>query len=510
MQIRNKRLAKNTLFLYVRMLLVMIVALFTSRVVLEVLGFTDYGVYGVVGGVVTIFEFLNDSMSQAASRYYCFEIGRKDYTRLNKIFNVILLSHAGISIIVILLCETVGLWLLYDKLVMPETQMRVISWVFQISVLSSILRILTVPFSALIVAFEQMHIYAYIGMVDAVFKLLIAYCLFIIPGSKLLIYALLMLGAQFLLNLFYIIYSSRKFSAAIKWNFCKEKSLYKEVFGYASSTLIGNISGMAQGQGINILLNIFFGPIVNAARGIAAQVQGNVQKFSNNFTTALNPQIIKLCAEKNYKEMFVLVDRSSCLSFYLLWFLVLPILLNTPYILKLWLGKYPEYSVIFINIVLWISLVNAIKIPRSIIFQGLGKVRLINIAIGGMLATSLPISYIFLKIGFPSYSVFVITLIITILTEFVSVLILKKYIKFSGTKYMLNVHFRCLMVIILSGILPYIEILHRETVNFGDFVVNVLITSLSILITIMLIGFDKNTRKIIINHLGKRLKFING
>ncbi len=504
MQSRNKRLAKNTLFLYIRMLLIMGVTLYTSRVVLRVLGFTDYGVYNVVGGVVAIFGFLNGAMSGASSRFLSFELGTNNQTRLNQIFNVLFVSHIGIAIIVLVLCETLGLWLLYDKLVIPKSQMTVVLWVYQMSVVSSILSIVIVPYSSVLISQEDMDIYAYVGLAEALLKLGTVLLLTIMPGNKLLVYAVFVLAVQFAVNIFYLIYCNRRYSCcALKYY--RDYILYREVFGFVGSDLIGNISVLAQGQGLNILLNIFFGPVVNAARAITSQIQGAVQQFSGNFSTALRPQIIKLCAERNYRELFVLVDRSSYFSYYLMWILILPILLNSKFVLSLWLGRFPEYTIPFLNIVLWISMVQAIKTPRTMVFHGLGRIKLINMVVGGLLIMTFPIAYVALKLGTGPTSVFWISLIIIIISEFVSVAILKKFIKFSATKYLCNVHLRCFAVTVLSGIIPLMYSRSHPTDSFYGFVACTIISLLSILIVVYLIGMDKTTKMMVVGTVGSKL-----
>lgn len=488
------------------MLIIMGVTLYTSRIVLEVLGFTDFGVYNVVGGVVAIFGFLNGAMSGASSRFLSYELGQKNFERLKKTFSVLLYSHLGIAVCVVILCETIGLWLLYNKMVMPENQMGVILWVFQISILSSILSIVIVPFSSVLISYEDMNVYAYVGLAEAALKLLVVYLLINMPGNKLLLYALLLLGVQVLVNIFYISFCLRKYDCC-SFKVCREKSMYREIFGFVGGDLIGNISVLAQGQGLNILLNIFFGPVVNAARGITYQVQGAVQQFSNNFTTALRPQIIKLCAERQYGEMFKLVDRSSCFSFYMMWILILPILLNTDYILTLWLKSYPEHTVPFLHIVLWISLVQTLKTPRTMVFHGLGKVKLVNIVIGTMLIMTFPISYIALKLGAGPTSVFAISLVIIVISEIVSVIILKKFITFSVIEYFKSVHLRCFIVAGLSLIIPLLYSYYYNTTTFGGLVLNCLVCFCSIILTVLAIGMDINTKHALLNMITNKLRF---
>lgn len=500
----NRLLAKNTIFLYVRMLLIMAVSLYTSRVVLATLGFKNYGIYDVIGGVVAIFGFLNGAMSGASARFLSFELGRKDYRKLSEVFSVLVVSHLGIAICVLILCETVGLWLVLDKLTLPESQMNIALWVFQISIVSSLLSITLVPYTAILISYENMKIYAYIGIAEALLKLGVVFLLIIIPGNKLLIYSILLLAVQLFLNVFYRVYCTRNYQCC-HFRLYKNMKLYSEIFGFVGGDLIGNISVIAQGQGLNILLNIFFGPVVNAARGITFQVQGAVQQFSNNFITAMRPQIIKLYAENKISEMIRLVERGSCFSFYLLWILILPIYFNMSYILHLWLGKYPDYTEQFLSIVLAITLVNALKSPRSMVFHATGKVKFVNMVIGTMLIMTFPLSYVILRFGGSPVSVFVISLIMILLTEFVSVFILKRYVTFSARRYLMTVHLRCLCVAVLSLVMPYWCHQRLPDESFPAFLINVTVSFLSVAIVVLSVGMDKNMRTFVLELIKRKI-----
>ena len=310
----NKRIAKNTLFLYFRMLLIMGVSLYTSRVVLRTLGVEDFGIYNAVGGIVTMFSFLNGSLGAATSRYITFELGRKDYVRLNNIFNAALLTHVFIGIIIVILAETVGLWFFYEKMVIPESRLNAAFWVYQISILSAFVSLTQVPYQATIIAHENMKIYAYVGMLEAMAKLAIVISLAYASFDRLILYASLLFLLNVSIILFYRIYCIRRYSES-RLKLCKDKALYKDMFKYSGSDLIGNVSVLAQGQGLNLLLNVFFGPVVNAARAVAYQVQGAITQFGNNFITAVRPQIIKLYAVGKIEERFKLVYLSSTFSF---------------------------------------------------------------------------------------------------------------------------------------------------------------------------------------------------
>ena len=501
----NKRIAKNTVFLYVRMLLVMGATLYTSRIVLNVLGAEDYGLYNVVGGLVTMFTFLNGSLGSATSRYITFELGRRDYERVNRVFNVALLIHIALAVLIIILAETIGLWFFYEKMTIPEERMSAAFWVYQISILTCFFSLTQVPYNAMIIANENMRIYAWVGIVEAVFKLAIAFILPFAPFDTLVYYALLLCVVQISIMLFYRIYCGRNFKES-KIILYKDKTLYKEMFSYAGSDLIGNLSVLAQGQGLNILLNMFFGPVVNAARGIAYQVQGAVTQFSNNFMTAVRPQIIKSYAEGDINGMMRLVKDSSCFSFYLMWLICLPIFLETNYILSLWLGEYPEHSVSFLRLVLILCLIQTLKTPRTTVFHATGHIQRINIVVGSILCGVLPVAYLLLKFGCEPESVFMAANVTMVVSEFVSALILKRYIDYSASKYLMEVHGRCILVACLSILMPVMIYDKWLEPTFGRLVLTVFITSISIITVVFAVGIRSGVRRKVCQKMIYKLK----
>lgn len=489
----NKRIAKNTMFLYFRMMLIMGVTLYTSRIVLKTLGIEDFGIYNVVGGIVTMFTFLNGSLGAATSRYITFELGKKNYERLNQVFNVAFLIHILIGVLVILLAETIGLWFFYEKMTIPENRMFAAFWVYQISILTCFFTLTQVPYNATIIAHENMKIYAWVGVVEVICKLLVVYLLMVSPFDRLIFYASLLCLIQISIICFYRIYCSRNYEES-SLKFYKDKEMYKEMFGYAGSDLIGNISALAQGQGLNLLLNVFFGPVVNAARGVAYQVQGAVTQFSNNFMTAVRPQIIKSYAQGDVKGMMKLVVDSSCFSYYLMWMISFPIMLEADYILRLWLGKYPEHTVSFLNLVLVLCLIQTLKTPRSTAFHATGHLKLSNMVVGGILCAAFPLAYLLLKSGMSPESVFWAANITMFVSEFASVFILKKYIQYSIPSYLLHVHGRCLLVSCISAIVPFFLYDKFMEPSFIRLLLTCITTTLFIVVTVLAIGMDKEMR----------------
>lgn len=489
----NKRIAKNTMFLYFRMFLIMGVSLYTSRVILATLGVEDYGLYNVVGGVVTMFSFLSGSLGSATSRFITFELGRKDFERLNQIFNVALVVHVLIALLIIILAETIGLWFFYEKMTIPEARQGAAFWVYQISILTTFFTLTQVPYNATIIAHENMKIYAYVGIVEVVLKLLVVYMIAVSPFDKLVFYAVLLCMLQIGIMLYYRFY-------CVKWyheshvKLCMEKKLYRNIFSYAGSDMIGSISVMAQGQGLNLLLNVFFGPVVNAARAIAYQVQGAVTQFSNNFMTAVRPQIIKSYAEGNIDNMWRLVIQSSCFSYYLMWMICLPICLEADTILRLWLGEYPEHTISFLILIIILCLIQTIKTPRATIFHAIGKVFLSNITVGIVLCMAFPLAYIFLRLGGTPECVFWAANLSMVISELVAVYVLKKYLNYSILGYFISVHGRCLVVTAVSLIVPYSVFDKLMEPGLLRLVTTCIITTASVSATSLYLGMDKGMR----------------
>ena len=451
----NKRIAKNTLVLYVRMLFTMGISLFTSRVVLQTLGVEDYGISSVVGGVISMFTFINAAMVSSTQRYLNFELVRGDANQLRSVFSTSLQIHALIALAIIVLSETVGLWFLNEKLVIPEARMTAAMWVYQCSILSCAVSIMSTPYNAVIVAHEKMSAFAYISILDVSLKLLVVYLLVVLPFDKLIILAVLNLLVQLFIRYIYTLYCHRHFPESY-FQFRFNKTLFKEMFGFAGWSFWGNLAAILYTQGLNMMLNIFFGPIVNAARGIAVQVQSAVQQFVGGFQTALNPQITKNYASNNLPQMHSLMFRSARFSFLLLFFLSLPVLMETNFILTLWLKTVPDDAVIFTQIMICISLIYTTANPCIIANQATGKVKIYQMVVGGILLLILPISYVVLKLGAPAYSVFIVHFCIESVAQFSRMYMLRKLIHLPLWQYMKNIYIPIVSTVVIAIILPLV------------------------------------------------------
>lgn len=499
----NKRIAKNTLLLYFRMFFIMAVTLFTSRVVLSALGVEDYGIYNVVGGIVAMMGVLNGAMSVSTQRYLTFELGRGDMVRLKQTFSICLTIFFLLSIIVVVLAETIGLWFLNTQLVIPDNRVEAANWIYQFSILSCVSSLITTPFNAAIIAHERMNVYAYVGILEVVLKLLIVYLILILPADKLISYGFLFMLSHFIITGIYISYCCRKFEET-RYSWYWEKPLFKELVSYSGWNLFGSLSGLVKGQGLNILLNMFFNPAVNAARGIAFQINAAITQFFTNFYTAVRPQITKYYAQDNMVEMQKLIFRSSKLSFYLIMLISLPIIIEAPYIVNLWLGQLPEYVVPFTRLIIAISAVDCMATPLMTAAHATGNIKLYQSSVGTMTILNVPISYVFLKLGYSPLIVFYISLVIAVICFFMRLWIVRQLMEFPVMEYIVKVFGTCLIVCSMSLILPLAAHLTLEE-SLISVIMVCLVSLLSSMVSVYFIGMDNKEKQFVWNIINKKI-----
>lgn len=499
----NKRIAQNTILLYFRMLFMMVVSLYTSRVILSILGVEDFGIYNVVGGIVGLFSFLNGSMSTATQRYLTFEIGMDNIQNLRKVFSLCITIHFIIALIIFILAETIGLWLLTTQMNIPPEHVDAAMWVYQLSIFTCIILIMSVPYNADIIAHEKMGTFAYISIFEVTTKLLIVYLLNYINYDKLKVYAILMFCIQCIIRVIYGIYCKRHFIET-QYKFIWDSKLIKEMFGFAGWNMFGIIASIGITQGINILLNMFFSPIVNAARGIAVQVQNAITGFSANFQLALSPQITKSYAQHEIKQMHKLIFASSKYSFLLLYFLSLPLLIETCQVLQWWLKEVPDHTINFVRIMLCISMVNVMADSFMVASQATGKIRTYQILVGGALLFIVPTAYIALKLGYPPESVFFTHLLYAILAQIIRVYLVRKLVHFSIFNYIKNVVIRIIAVALLSLILP-LFCYFSMNISFIRFLIVGITAVLSVIISTYFIGLEKTERNFIKTQIQNKL-----
>lgn len=490
----NSKIAKNTLFLYFRMFLVMGVSLVTAGVKLRVLGSVDYGLISVLGGIVAMFSFLNGALSGATSRNLAYELGSNNLKRMSEVFNVSLVIFLCLSLIIVLLSETVGLWFFYNKMVIPPNRANAAFWVFQLSVISVPLMLSKVPYSAVLVAYENMKIFAYVGIADAVAKLVIVFLLFIMPLDKLITLSFLDFVWGVITIVFLEIYCHYKYTVT-ELHFCSDTSLYKGTFQFAGCGLIGNLSGMIQGQGFNLLLNTFFGPVINAARGIAYGLQGMTTQFSGNFIIAVEPQIFKSYAQGDYHNMWRLVKRASCFSYYLMLLLALPAWIEADYILKIWLGDYPDHTISFFHLIVIICLLETIGRPLMKVVHATGKMLFANLTVGITLCMAFPAAYICLRHDMQPESVFWCAIVSWMFGNVFLWFVLLHYHKYNVFDYAITVYGRCAMVTATSIIVPSMICTYIMPPCFIRMILTGIITTLSIGLATFYLGMSAHERQ---------------
>ena len=492
----SKRIAKNTLILYFRMLFLMCISLYTSRVILNALGVTDYGIYNVVGGVVALFSMLSGSLSASISRFLTFEVGKNDDAKLKDVFSASIWIQVLLAAVIIILAETVGLWFLREKMVIPQERFNVALWCYHISVATFAVNLISVPYNAAIIAHEKMSIFAYISIFEGIGKLIVAFWISWSTQDRLLIYAILMMGVAVIIRFIYGFVCKRNFKEC-SVHFCFSKSFFREMLNFAGWNFIGAASAVLRDQGGNVILNMFFGPVVNAARGIATQVNSAISSFSANFMMALNPQITKSYASGNNEYMFSLIYRGGRLSFYLLLLMSLPVILNAHYILTLWLKIVPEHTVNFVVLSLVYVMCESISSPLITAMLATGNIRNYQIIVGGLQMMNLPISYILLKYDFCPETVFIVAIVISQCCLLTRLIMLRKMINLKVFQFFKQVYANVLGVSFLAMIIPLFVGNYMQE-GFLRFITISLISLLCSFVVEFFIGCKKEERLFVI------------
>ncbi len=500
----SKRIAKNTLFLYFRMLLTMFVSLYTSRVVLDKLGITDFGIYNVVGGIVAMLGFLNSSMANAVQRYLSFEIGRDNEEGVVRIFSISLLTHTGIALVVLTVLEIAGVWYLNTHMNIPSSRMDAANWVLQCSILTTLFSIMQVPYNAMIISKEDMGIYAYISILEVTLKLLVVYLLCIGDFDRLKLYSVLTMVVTIVVMMIYRFYCTNKYKEA-KFRFIKDWNMFKQLIGFAGWNMFGELSWVFVGQGVNIILNSFFGPVINAARGISEQVNGAVSKFVANFQTAVNPQLIKTYATGQFDAMKKLLYRSTRFSYYLLLALSLPILLKMDYILHFWLKEVPDYTSGFCQLVLIASLSSSLSNLLAQVAKAYGEIRNYQIIVSTFLFLNFPLSFLVLKMGYSPLATMWINIGIQTILLFVRLRLTGRMIQMTYADFLKNVLVQVFVVTVVSVVFPLVV---RELLDnsFISFVLVCFISVVSVCLTTFILGMDKDERHYVLSALSTVVK----
>ena len=496
----NKRIAKNTVFLYFRTIVILLVSLYTSRIVLNALGVEDYGIYNVVGGFVAMFSLLSGALSNAISRYITFELGRADRERLKVVFSTSVTVQIIISLIIIVIAEIIGTWFLNTQMSIPDGRITVANWVFQCSLLTFAINLISIPYNACIIAHEKMDAFAYVSILEASLKLGSVLLLFVIGFDRLLVYAVLMVFVALTIRLIYGIYCKRHFEECYYY-FSLNRSLIKEMISLTGWNMLGSGGAILNSYGVNVLMNLFFGVKVNAARGLAVQVNSAVTQFVNGFTTAVNPQITKSYAQGNCDYTFRLVMMSSKYSFFLMLLFAIPLISETPYILELWLKNVPEYTILFVRLTLLISLITTLSTPLYTLALATGNIRKYQLVVGSLSLSCFFIVYIFYKIDYPVETAYFVSIFINVLILVARLIILSDLTGLSVRNYLSNVVFKALIVASLSGIIAFTWIKVFPESSFLHTLIVVFLCLVFTSIIILFIGLSSKERKYIYSNI---------
>jgi len=500
----NKRIAKNTLLLYFRMLLILGVSLYTVRIVLETLGEVDYGLYNVIAGIVAMFGFISNSMATATQRFFSFELGQNNHEKLNQTFSVTVIIYTFISILIVVLAETIGLWFMKTQMTIPLDRVEAANWVYQFAILSFVVTIMSIPYNAAIIAHENMKIYAYVSIIEVTLKLAIVYLLVIFSYDKLKLYSILMFGTVLTIRLIYQVYCRRRYSET-KFQYYWDNELFKELVGFSGWNLFGTIAIVLKNHGMNILLNMFFGPIINAARGIAFQVNMAINQFARNFLTATKPQMTKYYAQGEVNKMLDLVYRTSKFAFYLLLMLSLPILLETKFILSIWLNTTPEYAVLFTRLVIVTSIVDSLSYSLMSAAQSSGKIRNYQMIVGTVMILNLPISYTILKLGYGPDIPFYLSILNSLICLLIRLNLLNKMIGLSIKRFVIDILMIISSVTLLAYILPLIVLFSLDE-NIARLILVCISSVISCIAVVYILGITVEERKDFNIYIKEKLK----
>lgn len=500
----TKRIARNTILLYFRTLFTMVVTLYTSRVILNTLGVDDYGIYNVVGGFVAMFAVLSSSLSNAISRFLTYELGHGDKNKLNLIFCTGVNIQIGMSLLIVVVCEAIGIWFLNYEMSIPTERIYAANWVLQLCMLTFCINLISVPYNAAIIAHEKMDAYAYISILEVLLTLGVVYLLVISPIDKLIAYSILLFFVKLLIRFIYGIYCGRNFEEC-KYHLVFEKSILKEMSGFAGWNFFGNAAYLFNTQGVNMLMNIFFGVAVNAARGVAAQVDAAVKMFVGNFMTAVNPQITKSYASGDLSYMHMLIYRSSKLSGYLLLYFAIPVLLEADEILYLWLKNVPDCTAVFLKILIVTSFFDTVfSSPMVTAVNATGKIKKYQIIMTLVGCLVFPVSWIVFKMGGSAWTTYVVYGIIYFVLVFIRLFLLRGLINLDPFDFIKKVMLPYIPVVCLSVVAPLLSTILLEQ-NVLRLLVTCIVSVVSTTTIVYTLGLTKSERALIYDKFIKRI-----
>ncbi len=497
----NKRLAKNTLFLYVRMMFLMLISLYTSRVVLNALGVEDFGIYSVVGGLVSLLTVISATLNASNTRFLSYELGNNRRQNMRAVFTTAMNIQFMMSFVIIFLAETIGLWYLNHKLVIPDNRMVAANWCYQFSLLSFIVNLINSPYNASIIAHERMAAFAYISIAEAAGKLTVAWGISLCSQDRLIFYSIVMALVAIAVRAVYYIYCKHHFEEC-KYQFNVDLGLLKKMANFISWAFYGVSVWTMKYYGFRILLNLFYGPIINAAHAIATQVDVAVNGFVNNFIQALNPQITKSYASGNLEDMHSLIFRGARFSFYIMLILVLPILLNTSIIVNIWLETVPNHTILFIQLILLLSLLNCLGTTLTSAHIATGRIKKYQLVVSTVDFLNIPIAYISLYYGAIPESVVIVSLIIFHFTLAAQLIVLSDMIGLKIRQYLKQVYFNAIFVAVTASIIPILAVI----ISPNTIVSLILVTFISLsctFLSVLYIGCNSKERAFFFNQYRK-------
>ena len=500
------RIAKNTLMLYFRQLLNMAVSLYTVRAKLEILGIEDFGIFNIVSGVVLLFTFLNGAMTSATQRFLNFALGRNDTEQARNVYSISFVIYAWLALIVVILAQTVGLWFFYNVLNIPPERQNAAFVVYQFTVVATVTGIFQVPYRATIVAYEKMSFFAVLSIIEAVLKLGIVLLLPLILFDHLMVYAFLVCIAGIVILLVYKIYCNRKLEVARFW-YCKDKELFKQLLGFSGWGIFGETANIGSSQGTNILINIFHGVTVNAAMGIATQVNSAVNQFVRSFQTAFSPQITKSYSAKEYDHFIQLIFRTAKMSFCLLLFFALPLFINVDFVLQIWLINVPDYVLIFTQLILLLSLIDAICGPLWMAVQAAGDLKKYQLVVSCFVLANLPLSLLFLRMGFSPVWVLALKIVLGALVVIWTIFFLGKKVRLPVKGFFCEV---VLPLFIIAGGGAFLTIFMQGLFisDWSSLVVSCIVSTISIGSLMYLIGLNRQEKGLLQNWVKIRIRKI--
>ncbi len=505
--LNNKRIAKNTLFLYLRMGIMMVTSLFTSRIVLDALGVEDFGIYNLIGGIVVLFSFLNASLLTGTQRFLNYYLGQNDFQMAQRVFCMSLNIYFILGIVILILAETLGFWFLETQLNIPQERMQAAYYVYQFVVLTFLIGVMRIPYNAAIIAYERMEFYAYISMIEVILKLVLVYLLYITTFDKLIFYAFLYTLIPILITVNYYSYCKKNIEITHYIKFW-DKDIFKSLFNFSGWSLFGSFANLSVQQGLNFLINIFYGVVVNAAAGIANQVVGTVYQFVSNFQTAFNPQIVKTYAAEQYENFQSLICRASKFSYYLILFIVLPLMCVMDSALSVWLVEVPKYTAIFCRLILLFFVIDAINAPLWMSIQATGNIRNYQILMSVIILLNLPISYIVLKLGYPVYTVWIVRIIVNIMTFIARCWYMKYKMNFPIRKFIYGV-MRPIIFVTLAAVPLPIFIYYTVSDTYANLILTVLVSIVSVSIASYTLGLTHNEREFAMATLRTHINIFN-